>query len=85
MQVTTCGRLSPGPMGPMHLKQMSVQICQEKKIDAKSREVAVAVTHAVLLGRHWPTHHACLAGRIRQMRSSCKDSCIASESNPYRY
>ena len=64
----------------LSLKQTSVQICQEERIDAKSREVAVAVIHAVLLGRHWPTHHACLAGRIRQMCSLCKDCCIASES-----
>ena len=45
-----------------------MQVCQDPMASTGEREAAVRVLHTVLSGRHWPEHHACLAGAA----SSCQ-------------
>ena len=52
--VTGC---SPRIWGCVH-----VQMCQDPVASTGEREAAVRVLHTVLSDRHWPEHHACLAG-----------------------
>ena len=47
-----------------------LQICQDTGAEPRSRETAVKLVHALLTGRHWPTHHSCLAGRVSLWKAS---------------
>ena len=44
---------------------LHVQVCQYPVFSTGDREAAIRVLHTVLSCRHWPEHHACLAGMAR--------------------
>lgn len=39
-----------------------MQMCQDKDIEVKQREVAMRIINALFFGQQWPTQHACMAG-----------------------